>query len=128
MEGPPEEEYVTFMKNAGIRHVEIHILPNKGGVCVNPGVIIKALDVVADAENYPLLIHCNKGKHRTGCVVGTLRKCQGWPLQAIVSEYHDYAGVKARLWDEVFLEYFDETLSEVKIDEDTYSLLREYLA
>lgn len=28
----------------------------------------------ADARNHPLLIHCNKGKHRTGCLVGCFRK------------------------------------------------------
>jgi tyrosine-protein phosphatase SIW14 len=32
---------------------------------------------VLKEENRPLLIHCNKGKHRTGTVVGCLRKCRG---------------------------------------------------
>ncbi len=39
--------------------------------------------VVSDRENYPLLIHCNHGRHRTGCVVGVLRKSSQWNMKRI---------------------------------------------
>ena len=38
------------------------------------------------------LIHCNQGKHRTGCLVGCLRKVQRWSLVAIFGEYRRFAG------------------------------------
>ena len=41
-------------------------------------VIQKAVTAVLDVRNHPLLIHCNKGKHRTGCLIGCLRKVQHW--------------------------------------------------
>ena len=27
-----------------------------------------------DSKNHPMLVHCNKGKHRTGCLIGCFRK------------------------------------------------------
>jgi tyrosine-protein phosphatase SIW14 len=34
-----------------------------------------------------MLIHCDKGNHRTGCVVGCLRKLQRWSIASITNEY-----------------------------------------
>ena len=45
----------------------------------------------------PLLIHCTKGTHRTGCVVGCLRKLEEWSLTSIFDEYQRYAGSKVLL-------------------------------
>jgi hypothetical protein len=42
----------------------------------------------------PLLVHCTKGTHRTGCVVGCLRKLEGWSLTPIFDEYRRFAGTK----------------------------------
>jgi tyrosine-protein phosphatase SIW14 len=52
------------MEVEGIRHVHVHIPPNKGEVCVDGTEIIKALETVVNPKNFPLLIHCNKGKVR----------------------------------------------------------------
>lgn len=58
----------------------------------------------------PCLIHCNKGKHRTGSLVGCLRKLQNWGMAPIVSEYNSYAAPKPRLEDQRFIEAFDEVV------------------
>lgn len=47
-------------------------------------------------------------QHRTGCVIGCLRKIMGWELGNIFPEYHHYADPKARVLDERFIELFDE--------------------
>jgi len=59
-------------------------------------VIQRALDVVLDCANHPVLIHCNQGKHRTGCLVGCLRRMQRWSMIAIFDEYRRFAADKAR--------------------------------
>mmetsp|Transcript_23361 Transcript_23361/g.39099 ORF Transcript_23361/g.39099 Transcript_23361/m.39099 type:complete len:223 (+) Transcript_23361:22-690(+) len=66
----------------------------------------KVLDAVLNPANRPLLIHCNKGKHRTGSVVGSLRKIRGWALSAIYTEYLLYAAPKSRLEDQLLIETF----------------------
>ena len=70
-------------------------------------VIQDALSQVLDVRNHPILIHCNKGKHRTGALVGCLRKLQGWSLTSIFDEYNRFAGTKGRVMDQQFIELFD---------------------
>ncbi|KAJ6329457.1 hypothetical protein OIU77_011018 [Salix suchowensis] len=62
--------------------------------------IREALKVVLDAKNHPVLIHCKRGKHRTGCLVGCLRKLQKWCLTSIFDEYQRFAAAKARVADQ----------------------------
>lgn len=51
--------------------------------------------------------NCNKGKHRTGVLVGCVRKVQRWSLTSIFDEYRRFAGNKVRLLDQQFIELFD---------------------
>lgn len=50
------------------------------------------LAVITHRDNYPVLIHSNKGKHRVGVVVAIIRKLlQRWALAAVYDEYAQYA-------------------------------------
>ncbi|CAI9784419.1 unnamed protein product [Fraxinus pennsylvanica] len=69
--------------------------------------IREALKVVLDVKNHPLLIHCKRGKHRTGCLVGCLRKLQRWCLTSVFDEYQRFAAAKTRVSDQRFMELFD---------------------
>ncbi|KAJ3106158.1 tyrosine-protein phosphatase siw14 [Phlyctochytrium planicorne] len=61
-----------------------------------------------------VLIHCNKGKHRTGCLVGCLRKIQHWSFTSIFDEYRRFSHPKSRSMDQQFIELFD--ISKVEVD------------
>lgn len=50
------------MEENGIQHYQVPILANKGEVKVQTCHMAKALRIVLDRTNHPLLIHCNKGK------------------------------------------------------------------
>uniref|UniRef100_A0A0D6R5K3 diphosphoinositol-polyphosphate diphosphatase n=1 Tax=Araucaria cunninghamii TaxID=56994 RepID=A0A0D6R5K3_ARACU len=69
--------------------------------------IREALKVLLDTRNHPVLIHCKRGKHRTGCLVGCLRKIQNWCLSSVFDEYQRFAAAKARVSDQRFIELFD---------------------
>ncbi|POW08722.1 hypothetical protein PSHT_09459 [Puccinia striiformis] len=43
---------------------------------------------------------CGGGSHRTGTVVGCLRKLQGWNLASIFEEYRRYAGAQHHIMNE----------------------------
>lgn len=88
--------------------------------------IVAALNAVLDKRNHPMLIHCNKGKvnwigslvdstayalmrlfglytriqHRTGCLVGSLRKVQKWAFSSIFDEYIRFSAPKPRMMDQ----------------------------
>ncbi|GAB9476460.1 hypothetical protein Gpo141_00013525 [Globisporangium polare] len=68
--------------------------------------IVAALKAVLDKRNHPMLIHCNKGKHRTGCLVGSLRKVQKWAFSSIFDEYIRFSAPKPRMMDQQFIELF----------------------
>lgn len=76
--------------------------------------IAAALSILLDKRNHPLLIHCNKGKHRTGCLVGCLRKFQHWSLTSIFDEYRLFSHPKSRQMDQQFIELFD--IRQVAVD------------
>ena len=61
----------------------------------------EALSTVLNEDNWPCLIHCNKGKHRTGCLVASLRLVRGWALSPTFAEYMLFSGARQRLEDQV---------------------------
>lgn len=107
---PIAPEYQSFMDTSGIQHFRVHIRANKGEVRVDSCEMQRALRLIMDRTNHPIMIHCNKGKHRTGCTVACFRRICGFDMDTIREEYHTYAGKKARFLDEVFFENFDLNL------------------
>jgi tyrosine-protein phosphatase OCA1 len=77
--------------------------------------ILAALHVILDKRAYPILVCCGMGRHRTGTVIGCLRRLQGWNLASISDEYRRFAGAKGgRVLIELHIEAFDT--SAVKVD------------
>ncbi|KAF9974474.1 hypothetical protein BGZ73_002098 [Actinomortierella ambigua] len=105
-----EEEYAPdlqeFLRSEGIREIHYKIEGNKEPfVEIDEKVISSALGNILDSRNHPLLIHCAKGKHRIGCLIGCLRKIQNWSMTSIFDEYRRFAGSKV-LADQEFIEVF----------------------
>lgn len=99
---------MEFLKANGIQLYQFGIDGAKEPfVNIPEDTIREALKVVIDARNHPLLIHCKRGKHRTGCLVGCLRKLQRWCLTSVFDEYQRFAAAKARISDQRFMELFD---------------------
>ncbi|RPB28483.1 hypothetical protein L211DRAFT_388802 [Terfezia boudieri ATCC MYA-4762] len=114
------EKNLKFMKEVGIQHFQIGMPGNKEPfVNIPKEGVARALKVVLDRRNHPVLIHCNKGKHRTGCVVGCLRKIQQWGLTLIFDEYRRHSHPKSRALDQQFIELFDQTpVMDVALEND----------
>ncbi|KAA3459194.1 putative tyrosine-protein phosphatase [Gossypium australe] len=130
---PYPEANTEFLKSNEIRLFQFGIEGYKEPfVNIPEDTIREALNVVLDVRNHPVLIHCNRGKvreicssaiymtkrfefynvvlsfqHRTGCVVGCLRKLQRWCLSSVFDEYQRFAAAKARVSDQRFMELFD---------------------
>eukprot|EP01104_Vermistella_antarctica_P006585 TRINITY_DN17295_c0_g1_i1.p1 TRINITY_DN17295_c0_g1~~TRINITY_DN17295_c0_g1_i1.p1 ORF type:complete len:185 (-),score=30.93 TRINITY_DN17295_c0_g1_i1:141-695(-) len=99
---------LEFMEKNNIQLLNFGMTGNKEPFNFIPAKKVgEALVALLDTRNHPILIHCNKGKHRTGCVVGCLRKVQSWSLTYIFDEYRRFAGTKGRVLDQQFIELFD---------------------
>ncbi|GKV24839.1 hypothetical protein SLEP1_g34394 [Rubroshorea leprosula] len=105
---PYPESNMEFLKSNGIKLFQFGIESYKEPfVNIPEDTIREALKLVLDARNHPILIHCKRGKHRTGCIVGCLRKLQKWCLSSVFDEYQRFAAAKARVSDQRFMELFD---------------------
>ncbi|KAK8965243.1 putative tyrosine-protein phosphatase [Platanthera guangdongensis] len=105
---PYPDASMEFLKLNGIRLFQFGIEGAKEPfVNIPEDTIREALKVVLDATNHPILIHCKRGKHRTGCLVGCLRKLQRWCLTSVFDEYQRFAAAKTRISDQRFIELFD---------------------
>eukprot|EP00039_Didymoeca_costata_P012025 m.171966 g.171966 ORF g.171966 m.171966 type:complete len:179 (-) comp15360_c0_seq5:862-1398(-) len=71
------DKLLAFYKQAGVKVFQIGVPGNKEPfVDIPSDKIADALSVILNKNTHPILLHCNKGKHRTGCLVGCLRKLQ----------------------------------------------------
>ncbi|RZC47395.1 hypothetical protein C5167_040349 [Papaver somniferum] len=97
---------------------------NEPFVTVSKDTITEALKVILDVRNHPIMIHCRHGKHRTGCVIGCLRKMQNWCLPAVLEEYQRFAGAKARPTDMKFIENYDTS----RLSQCLYGIIYRYVS
>ena len=99
---------VRFAEEQGIRVLQCPLSGNKEPfVSITEESLAAALLPMLEPANLPLLIHCNKGKSRTGVVVGCYRRLQNWSLTAIFEEYRRYQGRRGeKLIDLQFIELF----------------------
>lgn len=118
----PQDALLTFCDQHGISLQFAAINPD-GGEDDNPwdGLtehsIVSALQTIVDKENYPLLVCCGMGRHRTGTVIGCLRRIMDWNLASVSEEYRRFTGSRGgRILVELLIETFDTKL--VKIDKE----------
>ena len=66
---------VQFVAAENICVFQFHIEGNlEPLVEISQTVMNEALSHIVDQRNYPILVHCQKGNHRTGCLVGASRR------------------------------------------------------
>ncbi|EQC35196.1 hypothetical protein SDRG_07425 [Saprolegnia diclina VS20] len=104
-------ENLVFFEENGIQVFQCPIDGNKEPFLgIDPDSMNTALTHLLDARNHPILVQCTKGTHRTGCVIGCLRKIQHWSLTSIIDEYCRFAGPRMRLLDQQFIEFFSPVI------------------
>ncbi|KAG8641586.1 tyrosine-protein phosphatase DSP3 isoform X1 [Manihot esculenta] len=120
---PYPQENLEFLRANNIKLLQFGIEgKSEPSVSMPRDTIMEALKVLIDVRNHPILIHCNRGKHRTGCLVGCFRKLQNWCLASVFEEYRHFAGVKWRNSDLQFMEKFDVTC----LRQCLYSIIYQY--
>ncbi|CAJ0859104.1 12848_t:CDS:2 [Entrophospora sp. SA101] len=92
------EDLKQFVEEQQINVFHYRIEPNK-----EPFVEIEQKELSSALVKVLVLIHCNKGKHRIGCLIGCLRKLQKWSMTSIFDEYKRFAGTKALADQEVYI-------------------------
>jgi hypothetical protein len=76
-----------------VRYVFIapDVLPRDWTPAQRPEAVEKMLAIYDDPNNYPILLHCKAGLHRTGCMAAIYRmEFQGWTPEQAVEEMRDH--------------------------------------
>jgi tyrosine-protein phosphatase SIW14 len=103
-----------FLQDNGITLICVAMEGNKEPFKTIPTEqMVQALKHITDIRNHPIYVHCDKGTHTTGTVVGCLRKLQNWALVSIFEEYRCFAGAKAKQIDEQYIELFEPPVSRL---------------
>ncbi|KAI2610412.1 tyrosine phosphatase family-domain-containing protein [Hypoxylon sp. NC1633] len=97
--------YQQFVDSNSIKH-EIFDMAGTKKAEIPIKTMQSIMAIVANRDNYPLLIHCNQGKHRTGCVVGVIRMINEWDTPSVIREYTKFAEPKVRETDVKYLTDF----------------------
>ncbi|ORX57253.1 putative tyrosine phosphatase family protein [Piromyces finnis] len=109
----PNQKFLNFIDDQEIQLYHLGSTSTSAWDNISEEIVLEALDLILNPENYPLIVMCNLGRHRTGTVIGCLRKLQRWNLTSIFEEYRRYAGPKVRLLNEQFIELFDTDLVRI---------------
>jgi protein-tyrosine phosphatase len=90
-----------------VRYVNLSVLPKEGGEAqaapaarivdvaerylsylqVGKTALVESFGLLAEADNYPLVFHCQVGKDRTGVLAALVLGCVGVEREAIVDDY-----------------------------------------
>ena len=108
----PPQHLHDFVEDNDIEFVRLDPRSARNTI-LTESIVVYALKFVLDKTNYPLAIMCNFGRHRTGVLVGCLRKLQKWSLTSIFEEYRRFAEGKFSLMHEQFIEMFDTDLISI---------------
>lgn len=114
----PSDEFIDFCHDNGIviefcgilnqvvNDMSYHLLNPWDSL--NDSSIREALELIVNKDNYPLLVCCGMGRHRTGTVMGCLRRLQRWNLASVSEEYRRFTGARGgRIMVELLIENFD---------------------
>lgn len=110
----PNEDFLDYCLASNINIEFVGLTNDYNYTNINPWdalderTIKKALDLICNRDNYPMLVCCGMGRHRTGAVIGCLRRLQGWNLASVSEEYRRFAGARGgRILVELLIESFD---------------------
>ncbi|GME67189.1 hypothetical protein B5S28_g1550 [[Candida] boidinii] len=107
-----EENDINFFYNLGYDSLDGNSWDG-----LSESSIKQALEIISDKRNHPLLVCCGMGRHRTGTVIGCLRKLQGWNLASVSEEYRRFTGIRGgRILVELLIEAFD--VNSIKVDKN----------
>ena len=84
--------FESWLAAHGVRVIKAGERPESSSLPFTEELCIDLLQTLADPCNYPILVCDGMGRHRTGTIIGCLRKLQRWNLSSILTEYRRYAG------------------------------------
>lgn len=86
---PASVKESTVVEGAGARYITMTVkyLPRNQARTERPETIERYLEILDNPDNYPVLVHCKAGLHRTGVLIALYRmEYEGWTRQQAFAE------------------------------------------
>lgn len=113
----PSQLLLDFLREEDVELISMECLDGGGAMQrILEHIALDSMRIVLDYTKYPVLIMCNLGRHRTGTVVGCLRRLQGWAISSILDEFRGFTRSIPSPMHEQFIELFDTELVEIPDD------------
>ncbi|KAK6544581.1 tyrosine-protein phosphatase required for protection against superoxide stress (By similarity) [Orbilia ellipsospora] len=123
----PLPEFLEFVEQKNIKFLRFGI--GEVTTAWDPDVkrnIVGALQALADASNGRILVSCTMGRHRTGTVIGCLRRLQKWSIASTFAEYRRFTGSnRYRVINELHIETFERSFVELPDSENRPAWLQD---
>jgi protein tyrosine/serine phosphatase len=75
----------------GIRLIEVPLNARTVGTSKSCAEVARAYQAISDPLNWPVYVHCDHGRDRTGFLVGLYReRVQGWTFASVSEELAEY--------------------------------------
>ena len=101
---PFAPEVEAWIASSGITHYRFNITAHKKhDDKISTDDVAAVMKLLTDETKQPMLMHCNKGRHRTGCMTAAFCKLRGVDEERVVADYHEFAQPKARELDIAFI-------------------------
>jgi tyrosine-protein phosphatase SIW14 len=129
--GQPEQCESEVCREMGARYILLNfdLLPRNRIPAERPAVIDEYLQLLDDPKNYPILLHCKAGLHRTGLLTAIYRmEKEGWSKGAATRElrangFGDSVSTTANDYIMQFLEIYVPGQRRVPASPVIYSVL-----
>lgn len=115
----PSDEFFAFADDhkIDVHHLGIVTEGSNPWDQLTESSIVTALNIIMRKQAYPLLVCCGMGRHRSGTVIGCLRRLQGWNLATISEEYRRFSGARGgRVLIELHIEAFDTSTVDIDME------------
>ncbi|KAF7189406.1 Inositol phosphatase SIW14 [Pseudocercospora fuligena] len=117
----PCDTYNDFVRASSVRHKIMELETNKeGSINMKSENLCEAIMFALNPNHHPVYVHCNQGRHRTGCLVACIRKLDGWSMEEILTEYDTYASPKPRDGDIAFIKQFDPKIVHMYAEQNPH--------
>mmetsp|Transcript_23738 Transcript_23738/g.37104 ORF Transcript_23738/g.37104 Transcript_23738/m.37104 type:complete len:167 (-) Transcript_23738:348-848(-) len=94
-------------KNVQLHNMGLQVWkPDPNWTSTSDEFMKEALQLILDTRTHPVLVCCSSGIFQTAPLIGCLRRLQNWSLTSILAEYRTFAGSRARLAHEQYIEFF----------------------
>ncbi|CAB4417858.1 unnamed protein product [Rhizophagus irregularis] len=75
----PNQRFLNFIDDQDIKWQHLGVMSSVNALDpITEEVVLAALEIILNPRNHPMTVMCNLGRHRTGTIVGCLRKLQKW--------------------------------------------------